>query len=133
MSGMDCPDCGVATLPFPVPADLREYLPGDDPGATICPRCLSLSPAADPPDVAPDFTEISDAFPANSEAAVPMALLVGLVDSLAQYRAEITALLERVERAGTDPFLVVDRLAADPDLDPATDLQRRRHQLEQLL
>lgn len=129
---MDCPACGAATVAFAVPADLREFLPGGDPGAALCAECLRLHPVADPPAELPAFAAVSDAFP-DGEAAVPMALLVGLLDSLARYRAEITALLERVERAGSDPFLVVDRLADDPGIDAATDLRRRRHQLEQLL
>lgn len=130
---MDCPACGAETLAFPVAPDLRESLPGEDPGAALCTRCLRLHPVADPPEAVPDFGGASDAFPDTPDAAVALALLVGLLDSLAQYRAEITALLERVERAGTDPFLAVDRLAADPDVDAAADLSRRRHQLEQLL
>lgn len=129
---MDCPACGAPTVAFAVPADLREYLPGEDPGAALCTTCLHLHPVTDPPADTPDFERVSDAFP-DGEAAIPMALLVGLLDSLAQYRSEITALLERVERAGTDPFLVVDRLADDPGIDAAADLRRRRHQLEQLL
>lgn len=129
---MDCPACGTPAIGFAVPADLREYLPGDDPGAALCPSCLRLHPLADPPADAPDFSPVGDVFP-EGEAAIPMAILLGLLDSLAQYRTEITALLERVERAGTDPFLVVDRLADDPTVDAAADLKRRRHQLEQLL
>jgi hypothetical protein len=66
----------------------------------------------DPPDEDPDLTTVSDAFPGNAEAAVPLAILVGLLDSLATHRAEITELLGAVERAGTDPFLAVDRRAA---------------------
>jgi hypothetical protein len=62
-----------------------------------------------------------------------MALVVGLLANLALYRSEISDLLERVERAGTDPLLVLDRLARDPDLEPAVDLTGRRRQLEQLL
>lgn len=130
---MDCPDCGAATLPFGVPADLRKYLPGEEAGAALCTRCLRLHPVADPPADPPDFTAISDAFPSNPEAAVPLAVLVGLLDSLARYRSEIGDLLERVERAGTDPFLAVDRLADDPDVEAAADLRTRRRQLEQLL
>jgi len=130
---MDCPACGGLALDFSVPEEYRECLRGDDPGAALCSSCLRLHPVPDPPESVPDFTEISDAFPSNSEAAVPLALLVGLLDSLATHRAEIADLLEAVERAGTDPFLAVDRLADDPAVDAAADLRRRRHQLEQLL
>lgn len=128
---MACPECGADVVAFSVPSDLRTYVPGEEPVVAICTRCLSLSPATDPDD-APDFSRIADTFP-EDEAAVPMALLVGLLDSLALHRAEITALLERVERTGVDPLLVLDRLTAWPGTDPAVDLQRRRHQLEQLL
>jgi len=129
---MDCPACDATAVAFAVPADLQAYLPGEDPAAALCTECLRLHPVADPPAGVPDFSPVSDAFP-DGEAAVPMAILVGLLDSLAQYRTETTALLERVERAGTDPFLTVDRLADDPTTDAAVDLRRRRHQLEQLL
>jgi len=131
---MDCPECGAATVSFAVPSDLREYLPAAAPGAALCTRCLALRPVEDPP-AGPesDFERVGETFPSNPEAAVPMALLVGLLSSLATNRAEISALLERVERAGTDPLLALDRLAADPDVDAAVDLRTRRRQLEQLL
>jgi hypothetical protein len=130
---MDCPECGGDLQAFPVPADLRQHLPGEEPGAALCARCLALQPVDDPPADPPDFREISDAFPANSDAAVPMAIAVGLLSSLALYRQEIAALLETVERAGSDPLLVIDRLATDPDLDPHVDLAGRRRQLERLI
>ena len=130
---MDCPECGAEALAFPVESALREYLPGDEPGAAICTRCLSLHPVTDPPADVPDFTAISDAFPSSDDAAVPTALMLGLLSSLAMYRREIAALLERVERAGVDPLLVVDRLADDPTVESETDLRGRRRQLEQLL
>lgn len=130
---MDCPECGGRTLAFPVEPSLRACLPGEAPGAALCTRCLTMRPVQNPPDEAPDFTAISDAFPARDAAAVPMALLVGLLASLATYRDEIATLLERVERAGVDPLLVVDRLSEDPSLEPATDLGGRRRQLEQLI
>jgi len=120
-------------LSFAVPDDLREYLPGEEPGAALCPRCLAVRPAGDPPAELPEFTTVSDAFPSTTDAAVPMALLVGLLPSLARYRSELSALLERVERAGTDPLLVLDRLADDPDVDADFDLRVRRRQLTQLL
>jgi len=130
---MNCPECGTETVVFTVDPDLREYLPGEETGAALCPRCLAVRPATDPPTGDPDFSQLGDAFPSNVEAGVPMALLLGLLSSLALYREEIAALLERVERAGTDPLLVIDRLAGDPSIDSDVDLGRRRHQLEQLL
>jgi len=125
---MDCPACGGDCVAFPVPEDLREYLPADAPATALCVDCLTLHPTEDA-DSDPDFTRIGEAFP-TGEAAVPMAMLLGLLDSLAIYRQEVTALLERVERAGADPLLCIDRLSDD---DRSVDLGRRRHQLEQLL
>ncbi|WP_275882395.1 DUF6276 family protein [Halorhabdus sp. BNX81] len=130
---MDCPACGSRMLAFAVPADLREYLPGEDPGAAICPRCLELRPVADPPEESSDFRRIDDSFPAESEAAIPMALVVGLLSSLAIHRQEISALLANVERAGVDPLLVIDRLSIADGVEPSVDLEGRRRQLEQLL
>lgn len=112
---------------FAVPPSLREHLPGEETAAAVCPSCLALRPAEEP-DPNPAFERFGAAFP-TGEGAVPMALLVGLLDSLALHRREIAALLERVERAGVDPLLVVARLDATPDYD----LDRRRHQLEQFL
>ncbi|WP_226011042.1 DUF6276 family protein [Halomicrobium salinisoli] len=129
----DCPECGASMLAFPVEPALREYLPGDDPGAALCPRCLTLRPVADPPAEVPDFGRVSDAYPDGSSTAVPFALLLGLLSSLAIHRDEIAALLELVERGGTDPLLALDRLADDPDVESDVDLGGRRRQLEQLL
>lgn len=130
---MDCPDCGSATLAFAVPEQYRDSLPGEEDSVALCTNCLELHPAPESPATDPDFQGVSDAFPSTLEAALPMALLVGLSSNLALYRAEVSELLAAVERAGTDPLLVLDRLAHDPDLAPATDLAGRRRQLEQLL
>lgn len=130
---MDCPECGAETVAVPVPEEFQSALPGDEPGVALCQRCLTIHPEPDPPAEPPDLQTVSEAFPSDPAAAVPMALLVGLVENLALYRAEISDLLERVERAGTDPLLVLDRLDRDPALDPAADLGGRRRQLEQLL
>jgi hypothetical protein len=130
---MDCPDCGSEALAFEVPESSREHLPGEESGVAICTHCLALQPVPEPPTATPNLAQISDAFPSDQGAAVPMALLLGLLDSLALYRSEISVLLESVERAGTDPLLVVDRLADDPAIDAQADLRGRRRQLEQLL
>ena len=128
---MNCPDCGSATIAFAVPKRLREHA-GDEPAFALCTHCLSLHPAPErDADPNPDFSAVSDAFP-TGEAAIAMALVVGLLDSLALYRTEIEALLEHTERAGTDPLLVLDRLATDPELDPKTNLETRRRQVAQL-
>jgi hypothetical protein len=123
---MDCPDCGAVTVAFVVPDALREF---DESAAALCTRCLALH-SADEPDANPDFAAVSVDFPTDA-AAVPMALTVGLLDSLVLHRGAVEALLERVEREGTDPLLVLDRLASDPTLDPKIDLATRRRQVAQ--
>ena len=130
---MDCPDCGAEALAFAVPEECREAVSGDEPGVAICTRCLALHPVADPPEAAPDFQRVSEAMPADPEAALPMAIAVGLLRNLALNRSEIGDLLDQVERAGSDPMLVLDRLAADETLETDLDLRGRRRQLEQLL
>lgn len=130
---MDCPRCGGLLLAFDVPSDTQSLLPGDQPGAAICSQCLHLLPVEDPPADLPDFGAIDDAFPTHPEAAIPMALALGLLSSLAVNRQEIATLLEAVERAGVDPLLVVDRLATSEAVDTPIDLAGRRRQLEQLL
>lgn len=129
---MTCPDCGTETVDVTVPDEYREYVPGTEAAVGLCPHCLTLT-ARESAGPDPDFDRISDAFPTTPESAVPMALLVGLLDNLALYRSEISTLLEEVERAGVDPLLVLDRLAHDPTIETDLDLAGRRTQLEQLL
>jgi len=128
---MNCPDCDAPTVAFDVPAAYVTYVPAEESTVALCTRCLSLHPAADAP-AEPDFSRVIEGFP-DGEAAIPLALLLGLVENLALYRAEITELLQAVERAGTDPLLELDRLAREPGIDAAADLSGRRRQLEQLL
>ncbi|WP_408956932.1 DUF6276 family protein [Natrinema sp. 74] len=138
---MACSECGTSTISFSLPDEYREYAPSAAAVVTVCPRCLTLEPAAESETVPneataserPAFDRISDAFPTQPERAVPLALAIGLCTSLATNRTEIELLLREVERVGTDPLLVLDRLIADPSVEPAIDLKRRRHQLEQLL
>lgn len=132
---MVCPACGEPTIVCTVPEEFREYAPGEAATVTVCTTCLTIEQTAtsEPPADGADFGRVSDAFPTDPDAAVPLALAIDLCSSLATNRAAIEALLEAVERAGTDPLLVIDRLERDPDLEPAVDLGRRRHQLEQLL
>ncbi len=132
---MDCIECEGETTAFTVPEELREYLPENAGAAALCGTCLTLQPPA-PEETRhddPDLTRISDAFPGDPAAAVPMAIAVGLLESLALNRPKIERLLEHVEKTGHDPLLVLDRLAEDPHLDPAMDLDGRRRQLEQLM
>lgn len=128
---MDCPDCGAETVRFAVPAEFREHVPFDADHVAFCSRCLSIHPAADG-DEEPDFSPVADVFP-RGKAGIPMALVLGMLDSLALHRADIEALLDAAERAGVDPFLVIDRLDAQGSVQAQADLSARRRQLEQLL
>ncbi|MXR50604.1 hypothetical protein GRX03_03135 [Halovenus sp. WSH3] len=129
---MECQECSAGTVQFAVPTEYDAYLPGEESVVALCTRCLAIQPATTATGE-PDFGRVSDAFPSSPEAAVPLALLLGLLENLALYRTEITELLDAVERAGTDPLLALDRLARDPDIDTDLDLSGRRRQLEQLL
>ena len=129
---MNCPSCDVEVVSFDIPTELREHAPESTSAAALCPRCLTLT-TVDAGDSTPAFERVSTAFPTDVDAAVPLALAIGLLDSLALHRASIQTLLETVERAGTDPLLVLDRLDVQGSTQPAFDLGRRRHQLRQLL
>lgn len=130
---MPCPECGEETAEATVPGDLASYLPDDRPGIALCTRCLAVTPVDDPPADLPAFDAITDAFPREPENALPIVLMLALLDSLALYRSELDSLAEIAERRGVDPLLVLNRLAADSALEPGFDLDRRRHQLAQLL
>ena len=130
---MECSECSAGLVTFEIPPEFREYLPGEEQAAGLCTRCLSLEPVTGSVPGSLAFEEVSDAFPTNPDAALPMALLIGLLSNLALYRSEISSLLASVERAGTDPLLVLDRLATDPAVETDIDLRGRRRQLEQLL
>ncbi|MFB6120073.1 MAG: DUF6276 family protein [Halobacteriaceae archaeon] len=130
---MDCPNCDAPTLAFPLPPTYRAHFPGDRPGAAICTRCLHVTPVDDPPADLPDFTAVSDALPANRDHALTVVCLLGLLDSIALHRDAIDALTDEAESEGTDVMLVLDRLGADESVAPHFDLEKRTHQLEQLL
>jgi hypothetical protein len=130
---MTCADCGGDELVFPVPESVREYLPDDRPGATVCTRCLRVGPSDDPPDEDPDFSAASDAFPSDGETAAVLASLLALLDRLALHRSEAEAVATVAEGHGVDVLLFLDRVAADESVDPALDVQRRRIQLAQLI
>ncbi|WP_254762173.1 DUF6276 family protein [Natrinema marinum] len=133
---MACSECGASPVSISLPDEYRGYAPSDAAVVLFCPHCLRLEPAAErevSPDATPEFSRVSDAFPTRPERAIPLALALGLCSSLATNRTAIELLLREVESAGADPLLVLDRLVADPSVEPAIDLERRRHQLEQLL
>jgi hypothetical protein len=131
---MDCPNCRARTVVFDVPPDYRAYVPDESDRAALCPECLTLAAAGDEPaDPDPRFDRISSAFPTDETAAVPLAIAIGLLDSLALNRAALQKLVPDAESAGADPLLLLDRLHVQGGVDPDFDIDRRRHQLEQLL
>jgi hypothetical protein len=133
-AGMDCPNCRARTVVFDVPPEYREHAPQNAERAALCPECLTLTAAEGvPSDPDPRFDRISSAFPTDEAAAVPLALGVGLLDSLALNRRALQELIPAAEAAGADPLLLLDRLHVQGGVDPDFDLDRRRHQLEQLL
>ncbi len=148
---MRCDACdGDEMVAFAVPDELREYAPDEASVAAICPTCLDVRPApdddaragdaedaaatdADAASAADGAASAHDAFPADPDAAAGVALLCGLLESLVLNKAEIQSLVDYLEASGTDVFLVLDRLDADPDVDAEVDLTRRRTQLQQLI
>lgn len=133
---MTCPDCDGDRVAFAVPSPLRPYAPDEASAATLCTTCLRVAGLdADDSDTEPSDPIEWDPLP-SGEAGVATALLLGLLDSLALRRADVTALCEHAEAAGGDPFLTLDRLtamAAAGDLDPHVDLERRTAQLQSLV
>lgn len=125
---MDCPTCGGPTVAYAVPEDLREFVDRDY--VASCTRCLSMQ-SADAGDE-PDFSRVSDEFP-EGRGGVAVALLLGLLDSLALNRRSIEGLVAAAEAEGVDPLLLLDRLRAQGNVRLHFDADRRRHQLEQLL
>jgi hypothetical protein len=129
---MECPNCRARTVVFDVPVEYRDHVSEGAARAALCPECLTLA-AADAAEPAPNFEWISSAFPTSEEAAVPLAIALGLLDSLALNRAALQELVPAAEAAGADPLLLLNRLHVQGGVDPDFDIGRRRHQLEQLL
>lgn len=131
---MQCPECDGDTLATPVPDELRDYLTGDPGVVAVCRRCLTTTPIDGPATDDPEaVADLSDALPSDPEAALSVAVFVTLCGSLALNRSAIETLVSRIERTGVDPLSALDRLAADPDIELAIDVERRRTQLVQLL
>ena len=125
---MDCPHCGGPTRTFAVPAALRDHAPGA--AAAVCTDCLLVHDT----DGAAEgvVTDLSDALPADADAAAAAVLLAGALDSVASNRRTLEALAAFLEDAGVDPALTVERLAADGAFEPAVALETRYEQFRQL-
>ncbi len=130
---MDCPACGAPTVTADVPEVVRLHGPHEASRLAICTSCLSLTPTSEPGPGHHSFLRISEALPADETGAVGVVVLVNMLDSLVMNRAAIKALVDELEASGMDVFLMLDRLASDPSIDPQIDLDRRRTQLEQFL
>ena len=129
---MECPNCRARTVVFDVPDEYREHAPDEASRTALCPECLTLT-AAEDAQPAPNFEWISSAFPTDEAAAVPLAIAIGLLDSLALNRRALQELIPAAEAAGADTLLLLDRLHVQGGVNPDFDISRRRHQLEQLL
>jgi len=128
---MACSACGGRTIAFPVPAALREYAPESGAHTTLCASCLRTAPADEGPSD-PTFEAVHESFP-SGDAGAALALALGHLDSLALRRDAIDDCCSYAERAGADVLLTLDRLAGESDLEPQFDVERRRHQLAELL
>lgn len=133
VTGMQCSECRGEVIAFSVPEEYGEYAPGE--AATICTQCLAVR-AASPENAQAasevSFDEIVESFPSGT-AGVRMALVVGLLSSLALNRSKIEALVEELASDGIDAMLVLEHLESAPGLQSQVAIGRRRHQLEQLM
>jgi hypothetical protein len=119
-----------------VPADIREFAPGDGSAVAYCPRCLRTYPVDGRGDDSAGSDSSLDPKPdgiPDGDGGAALLLAIGLLDSLATNRRAIQSLVERAEASGADVFLALDRLAADESVDAHVDLARRRRQLETML
>lgn len=130
---MACPDCGGETVVATVPEPIRQHVPEQAARVEICSACLSSWPTDEAVSAPSEITAISDALPAAKEGAVGVVVLVSLLDSLVHNRAAIASVVEWLESRGVDVFLSLDRLATDPGVEPAVDLDRRLPQIEQFV
>ena len=127
----ECPHCSASRVTVSVPTELTTYT--SSPAISYCQRCLSVEasePAAATDE--PSFEAIHTRFP-TGDVGVGMLVLIDKLDSLALNRSEIESLIEYLESNGVDLFLTLDRLLAEPTIEPRIDLGRRRTQLDSLL
>ena len=126
--------CGSETAVGPVPEDCRDIIDGDTGALLVCRRCLAIEPADESiTEMTPVVTDISSALPSDAETAVAVVILVELLESLALNRREIETVVDYLERSGVDPLLALDRLASERRTADRVDLDRRQHQLAQVL
>lgn len=130
---MKCSNCGAELISFIIPEELHEYAPNNRSYSAVCQHCLQIESIQNRPKKTPIFNIISDEIPKNPEVAILIVLLVNLLSSIALNKDKILALIEQIEQKGVDPILILNRLAADPQINPKIDLNRRRSQLLQII
>lgn len=131
----ECPACDRSAVIVAVPEACRGLLEGDPATVLLCEHCLQVHPAPGRPvDAAWEPGETSSALPNDAEASVALGMLITFLSSLALHRREAEAVVAYLEEyPGVDPLIALDRVTTAPLLDPAIDIDRRRHQLAQLL
>lgn len=130
---ISCSRCNADAIAFTVPPALREVAPVETDAATCCRVCLTIDPLDERPADGPSLSVVTDALDRDAETAAAVVVLIGLLESLALHRRDIQAVVDYLEAEGVDALLVLEEVAADPTLTPAVDLDRRLHQLQQLL
>ncbi|AKU06472.1 MULTISPECIES: DUF6276 family protein [Haloferax] len=127
---MSCPDCDGELAVFAVPEPLESHAPEAALTVGLCAGCLRLHPAETAPTDG-DSRPLADVLP-EGDAGASVALLVGMLDSLALNRAGIVDCVEFAERSGIDVHLTLDRLQREA-ADPHFDVARRQAQLDAFL
>ncbi|MFC7204784.1 DUF6276 family protein [Haloferax namakaokahaiae] len=127
---MSCSECDGDTAVFAVPDDIASYAPDDAKRVSLCGDCLRVH-ASDDPVTADSNRSLADIVPATDGGAA-LALVIGMLDSLALNRAAIVTCLEYAEADGVDVHLALDRLAESVP-EAHFDVARRHAQLDSFL
>ena len=129
-----CAVChSTETVNQPVPSSCRDILEDDPAVVAVCESCLGVTPVDGPIDTTWHPSETNSALPNEPSAAVGVALLVSLLDSLALNRRAIVTVVRFLEECGVDPLLQLDRITTTPTLNPHIDVPGRRDQLAQVV
>lgn len=127
---MPCPECGGDEVVFAVPEPLEEYAPEGSVTIGLCGDCLRVHPSDGR--LTDDETRPLAHIVPNGGGGAAVAMLVGLLDSLALNREAIVECTEYAEREGVDVHLTLDRLEQSVP-DAHFDVARRHSQLEAFL